>query len=233
MFGFVAERDVLKFHAPFERGRAPRAGQVSHATLRPKDFAYALEADRSLRDRVGHLRQVAHRLVHLAEVEKEDEQRAGGHLACKHQARAVPQHQAGACGGDDFDDGRQASFHGASPQRRSDAFQALLLEASDLEIFAGKCLDDADRGERFLHHRDHVAFFLAHLARRPFDAAREAVDDQEEQRGDRQRDQREMPVDIKHHAEHADQRQHVDDHAEQRRRDEILHRADVAGDAAD
>ena len=52
-------------------------------------------------------------------------------------------------------------------------------------------------------------------------------------RRDRQRDEREAPVQVQHHPDDPDQRQDVGHDAEERRGDEVLDAFDVVGDAAD
>ena len=59
------------------------------------------------------------------------------------------------------------------------------------------------------------------------------VDNSKQEWCDGKRNQRETPVEIKHDPEHANQRQHINDDAQQRLRNEILNRVDIGGDCAD
>ena len=211
--------------------RRPRARHVADAALHVEQLLDALEADRRLGDRVGHLREVLHRLVGLAEIEDEDDQLAGAEAAAEHQARAVAEHQAGADRDEHVDHRRQPRLHAARAQAGGDVLPALPVEPLILVVFARERLHHLDRGQLLRDARHQLAFALLHQPRRLLDPLGVDVDEQEHHRRDRQADQREAPVHVEHDAEHADQRQHVDDDAEQRRGDEVLDRVDVAGDA--
>ena len=50
-------------------------------------------------------------------------------------------------------------------------------------------------------NRDELALLLPHVARRRLDAPRERVDHEKEQRRDRERDEREAPVEVQHHTD--------------------------------
>ena len=143
----------------------------------------------------------------FAEVEQEDDQRPGGQFPGQDQPRAVPEHQAGADGHDDLDDRREQHLDVARLQRGLDVLEALALEPLLLVVFARERLDHANRGEDLRDHRHQLAFLLPDVARGALDAPREGVHHQEEHRRDRQRDQREAPVQIEHHGDDADQRQ--------------------------
>ena len=105
----VSEPHVRELDAALKRrcGRAPGRSRTCRSML--EDLGDALEADRRLRQRVGHLREVLHRLVHLAQIEDEDEQGAGGQTAVEHEPDAEPEHEARADRDDDVDQrGRRA-----------------------------------------------------------------------------------------------------------------------------
>ena len=182
----VAERHAFEGDRALERGRGAGVPPVAHAAFGLQDLADPLEADARLRHRVAHLRQVAHRLVHLPEVEQEDDQRPGGQLAGQDQPRAVPQHQAGAGGHDDLDGRREQHLEVAGPQRGLDVLEALALEPLLLVVFAREGLDHANRGEDLRHHRHQLAFLLPDVARGALDAPREGIHHQEQHRRDRQ-----------------------------------------------
>src|SRR6185369_15412380 len=63
----ITEINMLEFDRAFEGGGFLRTRQIAHFVLSLNHRAYALVANRRLRHRVSHLREVAHRLVHLAE----------------------------------------------------------------------------------------------------------------------------------------------------------------------
>ncbi len=198
-----------------------------HAAFDLEHLADALVADQRLRDRVGHLRQVFHRLVHLAEVQHKDHEHAGADLAAQGEAGAVPEHEAGADGDDDIDHRRQPCLHAAGLERGVHTRQAVGLEPVLFVVFTGKGLHHADGTQDLGYAGEQGAFLLAHRARGRLDLPREHVDNPEEDRGDRERNQRESPVDPQHDADHADQRQDIDEDAEKGGVDEVLNRTDV------
>ncbi len=224
---------VLELDPAAERRRTAGAGQVRHLAFGFQDLADALVPDRRFRVRVGHLGEVLHGLVHLPQVQDEDHQRSRGKLPAQHHARAEPQHQAGTDGDDDLHQGRQLGLQPARAQRDLDALQALFLQALLLVVLARERLDHADRGQDLLDHGDDLALLLAHFARRLLDAPGVSVHDHKKHRRHGEGDQRKPPVDIEHHADHADQRQGVDENAQEAGGDEALDGVDVAGYAAD
>ena len=108
-----------------------------------------------------------------------------------------------------------------------------MLEPSLLVVFSGERFHHANRREHFLQDRHDLALFTADGARSSLDAARETIDDQKEHRRNRKSDQRKLPVEIEHYADHADEREDVDDDAEQHVRDQALNGVNVARHAAD
>ena len=97
-----------------------------------------------------------------------------------------------------------------------------------LVVLAREGLDEPDGCERLLHDGRDLALLLLHGAGVRLNAPRVAVDDQEERGRDRERDEREAPVEVEHHAEHAEERKAVDEYAEEGRGDEVLHGVNVA-----
>lgn len=122
---------------------------------------------------------------------------------------------------------------GPCQQRGLDILQALPLEAALLVVLARERLHDSDRREDLSHEGDQRALLLPDVARRGLDAPRETVHHHEEHGRDRQRDQREPPVQVEHHTEDADQRQRVGQDAQEGRGDEVLNALDIAGHPAD
>src|SRR5207245_1991449 len=66
-----------------------------------------------------------------------------------------------------------------------------------------------------------------------FNLARKTVNNDEKGRRYRQRQYGEAPVEIEHHRDHANERQHLNDQTQQRLGNETLNRVDVAGDSRD
>ena len=149
----------------------------------------------------------------------------------QHQARAVAEHQAGADRDDDVDHRRELGLHAARLQPGGDVLPAFPVEPPILVVFARERLHHLDRGQHFGDAGHQLAFLLLDEARGLLDPLRVEVDDHEHHRRDRQPDQREAPVHVEHDAEHAGERQDTGDDAEQRGRDEVLDRVDVAGHA--
>ena len=233
LVGAVVEADLVELDPAAERRRAACARRVADEALDVEHFPDALVADRRLGDGVGHLREVAHGLVHLAQVPDEEDERAGGELPGQGQPRAVPQHQARADRDDHPDHRRQLGLDTPRLEAGFDVGQALGVESLLFVVLPRKGLDDPDRRQHFLDDRQQVAFLLAHRARGLLDPPRVAVDHQEEHRHHRQGNEREAPVEIEHHPDHAGQGRHADEHAEQRGVDEGLDGFDVARDARD
>ena len=213
---------------PVKRGAVARPGPVADAALDRQQLLDALVANRGLRHRVGQLREIAHRLVHLAQIQHEDDQDARAHPAREGEPRAVAEHQAGAERDDDFDDGSEPGFGAASGEARLDLLAALRAEPPVFVVLARIGLHDMNRREDLGHVRQQLALLLSYGARGLLDAPRVDVHDQEERRRNRKREQRESPVVVQHDADHAGERQDVDQDAEQRRADEILNGPDVA-----
>src|SRR4030095_5518064 len=72
----VAEADVVKFNSSAESGRQHRSSLVWYLTLGFQNFLDTLPSDNSLGEGVGHFGELAHGLIHLAQIKQEDEQRA-------------------------------------------------------------------------------------------------------------------------------------------------------------
>ena len=91
------------------------------------------------------------------------------------------------------------------PAGRLDVGQALRVEALLFVVFARERLHHADRRQHFLDDESNSPSFFR-TAREAFLIRRVIViDDEEEHRRHRQRDQRESPVEPEHHADHPDQ----------------------------
>ena len=229
----IAERDVRELDAALEARRALGVGAFANLAVDRQQLADALEAHRRHRQRVAHLREILHRLVHLVEIEHEHEQRARGQPAVEHEPDAEPEHDARADGDEDVDLRSESRFQAPRAEAQVDDRLGFLVEPLLLDLLAGERLDDARRRYRLLRHRRELALFLLDVARRALDPPREAVDHREQERRDREADQRETRVQVEHHDDHADDRQRVEQDAEHRRRDEALDRIDVARQAHD
>jgi len=84
-----------------------------------------------------------------------------------------------------------------------------------------------------VHRRHEVRLAPAHVPRRPLDPSRQRENDDHERGKDRERDEREPPVEVEHQAAHPDQQHRVIQRVEETRRDRALDCVDVGGDRAD
>ncbi len=164
LIGTISERHAVEGNRALEARRLTRVSPIAHAAFHFEDFAYPLEADAGFRHRVGRLRQIPHRLVHLPQVQQKDDERAGGQLSRDDQPRTVPQHQAGAGRHDDVDDRGQLHLDVPRSQGGFDVLEALALEALLFVFLARECLDDPDRREDLGDNRHELALLLADIA---------------------------------------------------------------------
>ena len=233
VFRNVREIDVVKFDLSLESGaRGPRRG-VFDFLIGFQDFLDALVSDQRFRIGIGHLGEFLHRLVHLPQIQDEDDQRTGRQRSAQHQAGAEPQNQASAHGDDDVHQGRELGLQATRAQPDFHALKTLFFQAPALIVLPRERLDHTDRRQHFFDDRNNLALFLANFSGSLLDTARVAVNHQEEDRGHGERDQRESPVEIEHDADHAHQRNKVDQGTQQRGIDEALDGIDVAGHAAE
>ena len=231
--GPVSERHVIELDRTAEARRASRSGSITNVELDGEEGVDPFERHQRARVRVRHLRQFANRLVHLAQVQQEDDERTGGQPTIEDVTRAEPEDRRAPHGDDDLDGRRQLRFDVARPERRLDDPLALVLEAAALVIFSAERFHEPHRRQHLVHRRHEVRFPAAHVERGALDPARERVDDDAECRQDRQRDEREAPVEIEHEASHADQQQRVVQRVEDARGDRALYRVDIRRRRAD
>src|SRR5262249_9060519 len=130
----VPEADAIEVDVTLEARPRARARQIAHAALHREQLLAALVADRRLRDRVRHLRQLADRFVELRQVEQKQDQDAGADLAAEREASAVPQHEARSDRDDHRHRRREPGFHRPRLQTRFDVALALRPEAAVLAV---------------------------------------------------------------------------------------------------
>ena len=136
---------MIEFDPPFETRRALGVPQIANLHFVLEHFANPLPPDRRFRNRVSHLRKLAHGLVHLTEVKQKHEQLSRGQRAAQHQTRAIPKHQTGATGDDDLDDWRQLGLNIPGLQGFLDALATLAFEPPLFIVLARECFDHANR----------------------------------------------------------------------------------------
>ena len=226
----ITKSDVVEGDVAGEARRGLRVRRLREEGITVQDLLDAVHADGRLGGRVRHLREVLHRLEHLAEVEEEDDQRARRHLVPEDEARAVPEDEGGADRRHDVHHGREERLDAPRLQSRIDRLLAPLGELLLLDVALGEGLDHPDGAERLLDRRDDLALLDADLFRRLLDEVRETLDEEKQEGRHGHRDERELPVDVEHHDEHADDREDVDGDRQDRAREEGLDVVDVVGD---
>ena len=76
-----------------------------------------------------------------------------------------------------------------------------------LQLLTAECVDHPDRLESLLHYADDVAFAAPDFARGLLDGLPEAHHEEEKEGGHAYRDEREIPVEPEHQAEHSRDRE--------------------------
>src|SRR5262249_16036909 len=103
----ITEAEVIELDAPLEWLCASRARKIPNATLDLQHFLDPLIPDSRLGARVGHLRKVPHRLIHLAQIQQKHDQYPGTQLPRQREPPTVAEHEASSDGHDDFHEGGQ------------------------------------------------------------------------------------------------------------------------------
>ena len=134
----VRERHVIELDRAVKAKRAARAGQIAHLDVDGEEGIDPIERDQRARVRVGHLRQLADRLVHLAQVQQKDDERAGGQPTIEDVTRTEPEHGRTADGDDELDRRRELRLDVARSESRLDDALALILEAATLVILVDR-----------------------------------------------------------------------------------------------
>ena len=105
------------------------------------------------------------------------------------------------------------------------------LELRLAAILLRERLDDVDADDRLLGHGRDVAQLLLHLAQDRVRDVAVAVGDRDDHRRDRERDQRQLPLDDEEHDHHRDDGEHVLEEEDQAEAEEEAHRLQVDGRA--
>src|ERR1035441_5832551 len=110
---------------------------------------------------------------------------------------------------------------------------SILAESSrPSSVSCSKRLDGAHGFQALLQDGDDIALALAHLVGSLFYRLLESRDEQQKERRHAHGDEREIPVEVEHHSDHADDGQRIHEDAEQRRGGKTLDRAHIGGDRA-
>ena len=158
---------------------------------------------------------------------------ADRHRVGEHERGAAPEHDPGADRSDDRDHRREHRLDLPRLERRLNGCVADRRQVLLFLVLPAVGLHDADRLEPLLHHRDDFGLMLADVVGRLLDGLVEAGDEEEQERGRRDRDEREVPVEPEHDEQHPDDRQQVDEDAERSGRGEVLDRLHVGGDGGE
>ena len=121
---------MLENNLALELARIARVGLLRNDRIGVEDRLDALQADRGLRDDVGHFREVLHRLEELVEIGKKHRQRADGHRVAQNQPRPAPEHERHAARDGHRDDGREQRLHAPGFERRLHGLLARVLSRS-------------------------------------------------------------------------------------------------------
>src|SRR6185369_3950879 len=106
---------------------------------RPNSF----EADRRLRDSVGDLRQILHRLEKLVEIGQEHRQRTYGHYPGEDERRTPPQYKGCAERNRNRDNRGEQRLHSSGLQGGVYRCTAYLTEATFLKVLSSERLHRA------------------------------------------------------------------------------------------
>ena len=121
-------------------------------------------------------------------------------------------------------DRRESGSHGGA---------ADLAEPRRFDVLCAEGLHRSHRLESCLEHVDDVALTAPHFMRRALDRSPESRNEQQQKRRDGHDDEREVPVEPEHQAEHADDRHEIDEDAQRRRRHKVLDGSDVVRNRAE
>ncbi len=144
---------------------------------------------------------------------------------------AVPEQQRDGRRGEHFDDGKEEGVEGDRAQLRVAMRAVDRIEGRPDRRLAMEELHHAHAGEILLQVAVHPGDGTANVAERLTHRAPENRDDQPHRRKDRERHQRQAPVDREHHRADREQRGEVADHGHHTRREELVERLNVGGDA--
>ena len=139
----VSEGHVVKRDLAASRSRLARIWTFRNYRVRFEDRLNALDTNRSLRDGIGHLGEILHRLEEFVEVRKKDGQRAHRHGSGQNEGRAMPKHDCGTQSHSHGDDGREQRLHFASLERSIDGGAAYFAQFLLFQILPAECLHDA------------------------------------------------------------------------------------------
>ena len=198
-----------------------------------QDFLNALVSHGRFGIGIRHFRELLHGLIHLAQILNEQHHRTDRERTAQGQASAKPKHQTGSNSNDKIDQRHESGLQAASAKRGFNLFQAGLFQPDLLVSLPGKGFHYANGGEHLLHHGNDFALLFSYLAGRALDAARVCVNHDKKWGRHGKRNQRESPVDPQHHANHAHQRDHIDEGTEQSGVDKALDIVHVTDNAAD
>ncbi len=226
----IGEGHVIEHDLPAERAGIACAGSLRHDHVGIEDRLDALDRDRGLGDRVAHLGEILHRLEELAQVGEEDGQLPHRHRVGEDQRRATIEHESGAHRGGDRHRRGEKGLHLSSGERGIDRRSADLLQVLLLDGFRTERPHHSRRLQTLLHHCHDVALVMAHLVRGAFHGAVEARHEEQQERRHRHRHESEVPVEPEHDAQHAENREQIDEDSERSGRSEVLDRLHVVDD---
>ena len=231
--GAVAEADVLEVDAPLDPRQLERAGRVDDLRLLVEHADDLVQRRDRGEERVVELRELLDRVEEVREVEREGEERAGGHVAVVDEPAAVAE--------DDRRRGRREQVDGGEVDRVQDGRLVVrgavavvdAVERLLLHRLARERLDDAHARDVLRERGRDEAEPLADAAVGAVRAAAEPGGHERHRDEHRQRREREPPVEEEEDDGGAEQEQRVLDQARDAVGDELVERLDVVRDPAD
>ena len=213
-FRIVGEGHMLQHDLALEPARIARVRLLRNDRVGVENRLDTFQADRCLRDDIGHFREVLHRVEELIEVGEKHRQRANGHRVAQNQSRPAPEHKSHAKRDGHRDNRGEQRLDAPRLQGRLHRLHARVLEARFLHILPAERLDRAHGFQALLHDGDDVALALAHLVRGVLHGFLETRDEEQQEGGDAHRDQRKVEIQVEHHADHTEDGQRIDEDAE-------------------
>src|SRR6266568_4282582 len=129
--------------------------------------------------------------------------------------------------------GERSDLDAPGAERRLHGRAAGSAESLRLDVLGAEGLYRSHRLESGLEHVHDVALAAPDFMGRPLDRSPEPRHEQQQKGRDRHDDERKVPVEPEHQAEHTDDRQEIDEDAQRRRGHKILDRGDIVRDRAE
>ena len=186
-----------------------------------------LQTDDCFGRRIGGLGEGPHRAIEIGYIGKENDHVTGRQLTGKHPCGTKPHDEAQTGRRQKIDHGchRGLIIHAFEIGLQTD--RALTCKAAVLPVFLGESLHDADGRQRFLGERCQLPGAAARLPGRALHMLGVSRDAPIEDRRNRQGNQGKLPIQPKHHCQHAGKQEGIGHQSYGTAGDCILHRLHV------